>query len=154
MMYDDERSHTRGVVTAIIAGILFATGWWLYIDGTSYGIRQEHDEVTSKAAGYTWLPPLGVTISLIMINGMEWKELRAEGYGADRATANRARLFLIGALMVAFGSIAGSVYIMTSVFLDNADAYAWGGASCFAACIFLFAATWVLRAGTAVSDEL
>lgn len=153
-MMDDGQSRSRGTIASVVAGIMFGVAWWLYIDGTSYGIRQAEDDTTKRAAGYSWLPPLGVTIALVMINGMEWKELRSDGYGVDQATANRAKLFLMGALLIAFASVAGSVYIMSSVFLDTPGAYGWAGSSVFVCCILIFMASWILRAGTAVSDEI
>lgn len=87
----------------------------MLIDGYGWGSSSSgcvgpRDSVT-ETQGYAWIPLLGATIVFLMINGMKWSELREDGMN-DPRTAAKARIFLIAALFIACGSIAGSGFLM------------------------------------------
>lgn len=93
----------------------FSAGWWVLIDGYGWGASQNgcvgNKDMVNATQGYAWLPLLGATLVFVMINGMKWSELRDDGL-VDSKAAVKARIFLLFALFIACGSLAGSGFIM------------------------------------------
>mmetsp|Transcript_148369 Transcript_148369/g.360166 ORF Transcript_148369/g.360166 Transcript_148369/m.360166 type:complete len:155 (-) Transcript_148369:144-608(-) len=148
MMGDDEADLKKARNMALIAGVIFGIGWWVYIDGAAWGSAQ-NDPVADKAAGYHWLPGLGVTIAFVMINGMRWQELSDE----NPSVATRARCFLISALVIALACISVSLFIMVEVFINDDTLATWTGISVFIQCLLIFVAAFVMRAGNMPASD-
>jgi len=142
---DKLRSWQAGV--SLLAGGLFAAGWWLLIDGFNYGTLVARDGASSGAAGFAWLPPAGASLFFLMLNGMKWSELSDEGV-VDGSTAVKARVFVIFALFVAFACTGGAAFIMIDRFLRVDGSYQWAGISTLVSTLVIVLAALVMRVGT------
>mmetsp|Transcript_28183 Transcript_28183/g.78904 ORF Transcript_28183/g.78904 Transcript_28183/m.78904 type:complete len:166 (-) Transcript_28183:121-618(-) len=152
----DDDALAKARKASIAAGVIFGIAWWVYIDGAAYGNCYKRDaagdcvadSVASKAAGYHWLPGLGVTIAFIMINGMKWEELSGDSLGGDdSAIASKARCWLIAAMLIGLGCIAAALFIMVEVFVRGDSLTEWTGISVFVQCLLIFLSAWVMRFG-------
>ncbi len=78
---------------------------------------------------------------------MKWSELRDDAVN-DPRTAVKARIFLLAALLITMGSLAGAVFIMVDKFLKQDGTYEWAGISCFVGTLMITLAAFVQRFGT------
>ena len=115
-MYSElDDTQRAGNCLSTLAGILFGVGWWFFIDGVAYSRfraeDQENEVVLVDAKQY--LPGFGVTIALFMICGMDWGALNADDftYSGSNVSA-KARCFLGLGVLIAVGSIIGSIVII------------------------------------------
>ena len=117
-LQDDSK---RFSLVSILGGLLFAAGWWILIDGYSWGQNVcGGSPGVSATQGYAWLPLFGATIVFVMINGMKWSELDEDSVADPRVSA-KARIFLIVALFIACGSVAGSGVLMGNMCVGEGD---------------------------------
>lgn len=144
---DDEKLRARQAGFSVLAGGLFAAGWWCLIDAFNYGSTVARDGASSGAAGYAWLPPAGASLFFLMLNGMKWSELSDESV-ADASTAVKARVFVIFALFVAFACTGGAAFILVDKFLRVDGSYQWAGIATLVSTLVITLAALVMRIGT------
>lgn len=58
------RVDRRGLFL-VFAIVQFGAAWWIYIDGTAYGMSVLNDDTTKTTAGYSWLPGVFGTVAFI-----------------------------------------------------------------------------------------
>lgn len=136
-------------VTSIIAGALFAVGWWLVVDAGAYANYSNNPQ---KVEFVYLLPNLFITFAIIMLNGFKWEDLTGEGFSETNAT--RAKCCMFSGLFICFTCVAGSVWIMIEKYSQSTsianDAYP--GVALFISSLLLFLSAVVLRAGNMSSD--
>jgi hypothetical protein len=71
MGYGDEMDSrvVRGAASSFVSGILFASAWWILIDGYTMGNKQ-HDAPTAATASYAWVPPFFASLMYFSLNAM------------------------------------------------------------------------------------
>lgn len=138
--------HAHGTAVASLVHLQFGAGWWVFIDGYGIGVNVANDAAASATAGYSWLPLFGATLAYIMVNGMKWTELK-DDY-VDSRVAAKARIFLLSALLIMIGSMAGAAVLMVDKFLKDDGSYKWAGISSFVGTMLIILATWIQRFGT------
>ena len=71
MGYGEEVDYRvlRGGVASFLSGIIFASAWWLLIDGYSMGNKQG-DVATSATASFAWVPPFFASLMYFSLNAM------------------------------------------------------------------------------------
>jgi len=136
----------RQAVWSLVGGVLVGAGWWVLVDGYGVGSGFLGDEASKGSASYAWLPLLGAVIAFLMTNCMIWSELQDNP--RQPSVAPKARLFLLLALFVLVGSMAGALFIMVDKFLSKPGSYIWAGVSCFLGTLLIALATFVMRFGT------
>lgn len=126
------------------AGLLFGAGWWLFIDAYNVGVNVLKDPQSIATASVAWLPPFAASVLFLMVNGMLWSELSSD----TPATAAKARLFLLLALLVDFAGITGAGFVLVQQFQQKPGSYAYAGASCLASTLMITVATFIQRFGS------
>jgi len=97
----------KEMITCYAAGILFSIGWWIWIDATVW---------TNKQSGYApvlgtqYIPGIVSTIALFMINAVSWNDLNDNFVFGD-GVSTKAKIWLFFAFILAFGALAGSIWI-------------------------------------------
>jgi hypothetical protein len=82
---------------------------------------------------------------------MAWSELRDDG-AHDPRTPVKARIFLLFALLICMGGVAGATFVMVDKFLRVEGAYEWAGISCFVGTLLITLAQFLHRFGTLPTD--
>jgi Uncharacterised protein family (UPF0220) len=147
---EDSSIIRRNQIFALVGGFLFGAGWWIFIDGYSYG-NYIGDATTSQTAAYAWVPLFGATIAYVMLNGMKWSDLKGD-FG-DESTAVKTKIFLLFTILIAFGCIAGSAALMQQKFLAVSGAYNWAGISVFVGTMVILCGAFLQRFGTIPPSE-
>lgn len=70
-------------VGSLSGGLLFGIGWMLWVDGVSAA----HAEYGKDVNGAYWIPGVLQTISLLMVNAINWQVLSDSGLGDDGVAA-------------------------------------------------------------------
>ncbi|KAI5633179.1 transmembrane protein 50A [Phthorimaea operculella] len=139
-----ESGDKRNIVSSIVAGLLFFTGWWFIID--------------SSVVNGDLMPPAhlcGVfaTLSLIMVNSVSNAQVRGETYTGGCMGPRGARLWLFLGFVVGFASLIAACWVLFANFVsttksDAAGAHkTWTGVSLFLQNAFIFAASLVYKFG-------
>ena len=129
---------------AIIAGILFGTGWWVLIGATvdlNYG---------SQIRGEYYLPTIFQLVSFLLINLISWEAMdanNADQFSSPNVVVINRALFLLG-ILVQLACLVFSVYIVVSDFAEVENEKNPGtGVMIIVSNLFLFASTWLMRWG-------
>lgn len=144
---DDEVVKHRQAAYSIASGVLFAAGWWVFIDGFNMGQQVLKDAATTASSGFAWLPLFGATLVFLMLNGMKWSELD-ENNVTDPRTSAKARIFLVVTMFLSFACIGGSAFLMVDKFLRVEGAYQWAGISCLVGTLVILLSAFTMRFGT------
>jgi len=115
----------------------FSIGWWILIDGMAYGAHPPQGVEPIKVKFEFFIPAIGATIALIMINVVSLDDLNADQDFDNRSGKVKAWLFLSFAF--SFGCIAGGIAIMAAKFSDN-----WTGVAILLQPIIIFISAFVL----------
>mmetsp|Transcript_52144 Transcript_52144/g.124219 ORF Transcript_52144/g.124219 Transcript_52144/m.124219 type:complete len:162 (+) Transcript_52144:224-709(+) len=111
-LLDSQEYHKRAAKSAVIGGVIFGTGWLVYIDAAATGMLRE--EGGARPVAITAVPLVIATIFVVMLNaGVDLDSFRSArfDYGWDRQLwRRRSWVYLSGA--VGFGAIAGAVALL------------------------------------------
>ncbi|KAF2896137.1 hypothetical protein ILUMI_10050 [Ignelater luminosus] len=137
-----------GYYSSMIGGILFFTGWWLMID-----VHATYATVISTNKVY-YLPGMFATAAFIVVNIIPMGVIQESYYYSDRKCCGplmaKASLFI--GLLIAFGSLIASSYILVNDFLLQSDVYLWPGFGIFLQNLLIFSANMLLKFGTKSSE--
>jgi len=110
MLQSDTKPSARETILSYSSGILFAIGWWIWIDGVAYAFHLP--EETNRPVFGHWVPGIVSSIGLLMINAVNWTDLDGFGFGGlDDEVQKRARIWLLFSFTMAFGGIIASIWI-------------------------------------------
>ncbi|KAI8140713.1 hypothetical protein BJV82DRAFT_622233 [Fennellomyces sp. T-0311] len=91
-----------------LSGMLFALGWWMFVDGLSFSSILPDRKVF---AGFEdWAPGIVTTLGMIIVCLIDKEALRGSTY--DDGIPWRARLFLFVGFAFMAGGFAGSVSVL------------------------------------------
>ncbi|KAI8348641.1 hypothetical protein BD560DRAFT_410597 [Blakeslea trispora] len=132
MNYDHDRSnvfvcqlfslgHKSRLVGVYLAGILFALGWWAFVDGLSVLWNLPDRQVAPGIED--WVPGIITTLGMIVVNLIDKEALKGNYY--DQAFVWRARLFLFLGFALMAGGFSGSVAVLVTKYIyhEGLDIY-------------------------------
>ncbi|KAI8831326.1 hypothetical protein BJ741DRAFT_617318 [Chytriomyces cf. hyalinus JEL632] len=108
---------SRTMAVGYSSGMLFAMGWWLFIDGVVYASTRNKDELPAVRFE-DWLPGILSTLSLIIVNLIDKDSLNADDFsysGSNVACKARACAFI--GITMAMGALGGSFAILALKYL-------------------------------------
>ncbi|CAG8644059.1 1976_t:CDS:2, partial [Paraglomus occultum] len=90
------------------SGVLFAVGWWFFIDAVVYAATMEDPPVTIKLED--WISGIFSTLGMIIVNSIDKSRLTADDFTySGSGIAWKARLFLFVGFACMAGGLAGSL---------------------------------------------
>jgi len=118
--------------TAVLAGVLFSAGWWLWIDANIYVEahlkKLDEKDPTPTILFYYYLPGIFATLGLIMTNLLNLENLNPYSWLFDEAVETKAKIWLFVSFTICFGGIIAAIWIMIQVFLPpNNSGSQWPG---------------------------
>mmetsp|Transcript_27991 Transcript_27991/g.39455 ORF Transcript_27991/g.39455 Transcript_27991/m.39455 type:complete len:155 (-) Transcript_27991:48-512(-) len=105
-------------IVCLIAGGLWAIGWWLLVDAAVWESTKGSKDTPTMLA-YFYIPGIVGTVALIMINIVPMDALNPTSISFDDNVLPRARLFLMVSLLLCIGSMIGGIWIMAQVYLKD-----------------------------------
>ncbi|CAG8545904.1 6098_t:CDS:2 [Ambispora leptoticha] len=97
-------------VGVYVSGVLFALGWWFFIDAVVYASTIDHPEVTLTFVD--WMNGIFSTLGLIFVNSVDKSRLLDDDFGySSNVSACRRFLLFIGLALMGSG-LAGSVTVL------------------------------------------
>lgn len=105
----------RNKVAAIVAGVLFFSGWWFAIDAAvSYPEKTDLKDVFHICGVFA-------TISMAMINAVSNGQLRGESYTEGCMGNQGSRAWFFIGFLLGFGSLIGACWILFGEYLFPND---------------------------------
>ena len=97
-------SFPRASVGSLLGGLLFGTAWLLWIDGVS----SSHAEFGHSTHFSFWIPGVLQTLSLVMVNVINWQVLTESAGLGDDGVAAKGKCWVFFSFMLAFSGIIGA----------------------------------------------
>ncbi|CAO0793677.1 unnamed protein product [Mucor circinelloides] len=97
------------------AGILFALGWWIFIDGLAVLWNLQDRKIAPGIED--WAPGIITTFGMIIVNLIDKETLRGGQF--DEQYTWRARLFLFLGFAFMAGGFSGSVAVLITKYIYN-----------------------------------
>jgi len=152
----DERWRLR--VFSWASGIIFAFGWWLFIDAVALN-EHENDPLNVKAQLY--LLGFGSTLSFIVIGAMDWSGLSADEFTHHGGSLVKYQTFalLVFAVLLMLTCIVISIWVLSNVYIQKkgingqAPEEIYPGVAIFLQCAFIAIASVLFRVGR-VNDDI
>jgi len=139
-------AEKRNLYAAVIAGSLFASGWWLIIDVAARFPDMETFHHAYHVCGVI------STISMIMINMVSNGQIRGDSYTEGCLGQRGARAWFFLGLVLGFTSLIASCWILFQSYVMPAKEQQWPGVGLFMQNLFIFLSSVVYRFGR--SEEL
>lgn len=95
-----------GSLGAITGGVLFATGWLLWIDG----VASAHSVYGYSTGAAEWVPGVLQTIALLMVNVISWSAMTDGGF--DDSLAKKVKAWVFLSFVFAFSGLIAAIYIV------------------------------------------
>ncbi|KAG8459373.1 hypothetical protein KFE25_013009 [Diacronema lutheri] len=105
-----ERGVPVASIGSLAAGLLFGIGWYVWIDGCAWASHVHGYNVN----GAYWVPGLLQTLSLVMVNVLNWGMLSDDAAFDTENSAAIAKCWVFSAFVVAFSGVIGAVWIMVN----------------------------------------
>ena len=87
-----------------ICGLLFAAGWWMFIDGIAYADTQPGE---GAGPGYLYAPGLLATIGFFLMSNLPYNMFHKDGWG-DETTWWQKAILVLSVMMEFAGIIVGA----------------------------------------------
>lgn len=96
---------TSNLIVSGISGLLFAAGWWIFIDGSAYR------DVKYGGAGpfVFYLPGILATIGLFILNNLDKKLFQEGGWGEETETWEK--ILIVLAVMLHLAALIACIWI-------------------------------------------
>jgi len=141
----------RETVLSYVAGILFAMGWWWWIDATSWS-NCCASNIDNKVTWWHWFPNVIQTICLLSINAVSWtrKEENLFNLGGEKQSI-WAAVWLLISLVTAILMLLAAIIIAVIVFFvpGNGDSI-YCGVALIITDGFIFSSIFVYRLAVAL----
>lgn len=142
-----EASERRNLISSVVAGFLFFTGWWIIIDAAVC-----YPDSTDMNHAYHVCGVMG-TLSMIMINTVTNGQVRGDAYTTGCLGSTGARIWLFVGFIFGFGSLIAGCWILFAAYALVPDApVVWPGVAIFLQNSFIFLGSLVYKFGR--SEEL
>lgn len=96
-----------------LSGILFATGFWVFVDAALYS--KVANAGTVHITFVDWLPAICSALGMLIVNSIDKSKLTSDSYG-ETSMAWKAKLVLFIGFALLAGGLAGGV-VWTSIAL-------------------------------------
>ncbi|CAF0858753.1 unnamed protein product [Adineta ricciae] len=132
----------RNTIASIVAGVIFAIGWWIIIDSTcQHPTQAEFNKV------YYIIGAVG-TIALILVNSVSNAQVRGDAYGDSCVGQVGARIILFIAFLLAFGSLIGGAWVLFGYYIPyKSSDKIYPGIAIFCQNLAIFISTVILKFG-------
>mmetsp|Transcript_13313 Transcript_13313/g.15415 ORF Transcript_13313/g.15415 Transcript_13313/m.15415 type:complete len:166 (-) Transcript_13313:648-1145(-) len=146
----DDRVKVR--IFSTIAGILFAFGWWIFIDAVSFvGVNNDPMPVPAQL----YLPGVGSTLSFFILSLMDFEALDADEYTYHGGVMVKYQAWgvLSFAIALSLTCVAISIWVLSDIYSKkkgingNIPDDIYPGVAIFMQCTLLFFATIAMRLG-------
>eukprot|EP01147_Barroeca_monosierra_P000167 gene167-3558_t len=125
----------RNPISSVVAGLLFGVGWWFVIDGTvNTSIEDKHQAIGVISS-----------VGLFMVNAISSEMLSGEVYTDGFLGTTGARVWLLIGLVMSFGSLIASTWVMIEVYIKHG--YDYAGACVFLQNCLIFISSLVFKFG-------
>eukprot|EP01043_Picozoa_sp_COSAG02_P025108 COSAG02_NODE_1400_length_12844_cov_5.256493_4_plen_136_part_00 len=111
-------------------------GWWCFIDA-AIGNKCDDPKEPKALTFAMWLPGIGATLGVVMINCFNYSAYTNTGDGGSAAACNNAWLFF--SYLIMFGCIIASVWIMVAYWLDSCNIWPGVASVVQTACLLISA---------------
>ncbi|EOD13338.1 hypothetical protein EMIHUDRAFT_256871 [Emiliania huxleyi CCMP1516] len=95
-------SSAVGALAAAGGGVLFASGWLVWIDG----VAAAANDYGFGTPGADWVPGILQTVALLMVNAITWSAM-ADG-GFDDSVAQKVKAWVFVSFVFAFSGLIAS----------------------------------------------
>ncbi|CAF1575566.1 unnamed protein product [Rotaria magnacalcarata] len=131
----------RNTIASILAGVIFAIGWWIIIDGTcQYPSHADFNKI------YFIIGSIG-TLALILVNSVSNSQVRGESYSDGCIGQVGARIILFIAFLLAFGSVIGGAWVLFGYYVPYKHDKIYPGIAIFSQNLAIFISTLILKFG-------
>lgn len=131
----------RNAIASVVAGGLFATGWWIIID-----VAARFPSMDDFNHAYHVCGVLG-TLSLFMINAVSNGQVRGDAYTTGCLGQRGARVWLFLGFVLGFGSLISSCWILFGGYVIPMKEPQWPGVAVFLQNAFIFLGALVFKFG-------
>jgi hypothetical protein len=138
-----------------LCGALFASGWWIFIDGLALIQSASNRSDETQPIFGDWIPGIGSSFSLLMVNIISRSMLSGDvyyGYADDSGVTWKARLWFFIALALGMSSLGGSIGMLAIRFSletgGQRDQFSLYGSKIVAQNVLIFLSSlimWVVR---------
>eukprot|EP00474_Spongospora_subterranea_P008990 CRZ09448.1 hypothetical protein [Spongospora subterranea] len=124
------------------AGALCGLGWWLFIDGASYGAS-----ISQPILWYFALPGIMSTLAAIILIGIDFESLRGSVFGGVEVT--QARFWFLVSVAIFTGSLILGMFVLITKYsgAENAEIVSWPGISIVLQSFLIYISAILLSAG-------
>ena len=129
----------RNIISSILAGTLFAVGWWIAIDVAVID--------GGKASKAYWACGVFASIGLLMVNAVSNSQLRDDAYVPGVLGIAGARLWMVFGFLCCFGSMIGAFWILFGEYVYPKKHPSYPGAGFFMQNLLIFMATILFKFG-------
>jgi len=143
----DSKSNLRGDIMAYLSGVIFATGWWLWIDAHAWVISINGGNNPTDVTFWHYVPGIVSTLAILLINAISWDDLGGMSFSpAFDDVQGRVRVWFFLSLVIGFSGIIAAIWIGVEHWLSNADAkYTWPGIVLIFQNVLIFISAVLLR---------
>ncbi|CAF1612258.1 unnamed protein product [Rotaria magnacalcarata] len=141
-----EIKENRNTIASVIAGSLFAIGWWLIIDvAVCYPSNNEFHKA---------LLTIGIvaSLALIFVNSISNSRFRGDSYRDGCVGLVLARIILFISFLFIFGSVIAGAWIMIALYLIPNAEHIYPGVAIFLQSLLIFTSTVILKFGRTEDD--
>lgn len=130
-----------------------AIGWWCFIDAAIYNtnVTCSGDLVLKPLTFAMWLPGIGATLGVVMINCFNYSAYTNTGDGGSAVACNNAWLFF--SYLIMFGCIIASTWIMVEYWLAANSCTNWPGIASVVQTVCLLVSATVFFVGRETSSK-
>lgn len=138
---DLELGEKRNTIASLLSGALFSTGWWVIINAAiSYDKTEMPDAVHACGAV--------ATVAFFMVNAVANGQIRGDLYGDGCMGTTGARVWLLLAFVLCFGSLIASMWILFGVYVVESEKSSPNpGIAVFVQNLLIFCSTMVFKFG-------
>ncbi|CAM1314664.1 TMEM50A (predicted) [Pycnogonum litorale] len=136
-----DMNEKRNSVASVLAGALFASGWWFIIDVAARYPSQDDFFHAYHTVGVM------ATLALFMINAISNGQVRGDSYTNGCIGQRGARAWLFLGFLLGFMSVIGSCWILFGVYVIPNKVPQWPGIAIFLQNAFIFFGALVFKFG-------
>ena len=136
---NDWCTEHRNQVSAILAGVLFAVGWWIAIDVGAV-------DSTDFSKAY-WTCGVFGTVGLFMVNSVSNSQLRGDAYVPGVMGMTGTRVWMVLGFLCTFGSLIGAAFILFGEYVYKSIHPSYPGTGFFMQNLLIFMSTIIFKFG-------
>uniref|UniRef100_A0A0N5A5E7 Transmembrane protein 50B n=1 Tax=Parastrongyloides trichosuri TaxID=131310 RepID=A0A0N5A5E7_PARTI len=139
---DLDFGEKRNTIASVLSGILFFTGWWIYIDTAAF-----YTPLHAWSHSYIIIPIIA-SIAMFMVNAVSNRYVSGESYEEGLLGTKGARFWIFVAFVLSFSSVIGAILIMFSDYvLVQGEHSVYPGVALFLNVFSIFLASFTYKFG-------